>query len=400
MVSREKLAYIVDSTAAPVTVIVFVSTWVGFEIGLIGDGLRLAASQNAGDAAMAGALTDASPFGVFLQTIPFLFYPIFAIFTVGLLVWTGRDFGPMLEAERRAASGGGLHRAGAQLAGDTDAELGEAPDGTPLRWWNGALPIITVVVTVLVGLWYSGAQAFPADASPSLWEVLGEADPYATLLWGSLLGCLVAILLAVTQRILSVRHAITAWMGGIKAMLLAIVILILAWSLGEVTTATGTAAFLSNTISDRMPMEFLPVVVFVIAGLMAFATGTSWATMGILLPLVIPLTIALSGAGANVVGSTVLLSVIASVMAGAIFGDHCSPISDTTVLSSMASGCDHLDHVRTQLPYAVTIAAVATFVGVIPTAFGVPAWLALVAGIAVIWVIVRLVGKPVTSEAA
>lgn len=395
-VSREKLAYIVDSTAAPVSVIAFVSTWVGFEIGLIGDGLRLAAQQQVADPALAAALTSASPFGVFIHTIPYLFYPILAVVLVGLVLWSGRDFGPMLAAERRAASGGGLYRPGAQLAADTAAELQGAPEGAALRWWNGALPVITVVVTVVVGLLYSGRQALPAGEPATLANILGHADPFNTLLWGSLMGCLAGVVLAVGQRILSLREAISAWIGGLKTMMLAMVILVLAWSLGEVTNAVGTASYLSSALSERMPLELLPVAVFLVAALISFATGTSWGTMAILLPLAIPLAVSLGGAVSFDGGAhyTILLGAISGVMAGSVFGDHCSPISDTTVLSSMASGCDHVDHVRTQLPYALVIAVIAMAVGDVPTAFGLPPWISLVAGTGLLVLVVRVIAKP------
>ena len=398
-ISREKLAYIVDSTAAPVAVLVFVSTWVGFEISLIGDGLRLAAEQNPGDPALAQSLLSASPFSVFLHTIPFLFYPLLAVFTVALLAWTGRDFGPMLAAERRASAGAGLYRNGAQLAADTEGDIQEAPPGTPLRWWNGGLPVITVVVTVVIGLLYTGAQAVPEGDPHTLQNILGNADPFNTLLWGSLLGCIMGIVLAVGQRILSLSQAVAAMVGGMRAMMLAMIILVLAWSLGEVTNAVGTASFLSSALSDRMPIQLLPVSVFVIAAGISFATGTSWGTMAILLPLAISLSVALGGAISFDGGAhyTVLLGAISSVMAGSIFGDHCSPISDTTVLSSMASGCDHVDHVRTQLPYALVVAFVGMLVGDIPTAFGFSPWLSLLLGAAVIGAVVRFVGKPVEA---
>lgn len=396
-VSREKLAYIVDSTAAPVSVLVFVSTWVGFEIGLIGDGLRFAAQQQVGNPELVADLQSASPFNVFIHTIPYLFYPLFAILMVGLLVWTKRDFGPMLAAERRAASGGGLFRPGAQLAADTSTELAEAPDGTPLRWWNGALPVLTVVVTVIAGLLYTGYQGLGEGEPATLSTILGNADPFNTLLWGSLLGCLMGIGLAVGQRILTLPEAITAWLGGLRAMMLAMIILVLAWSLGEVTTSLNAAGFLASALSDRMPMHLLPVAVFVVAAMISFATGTSWGTMGILLPLAIPLAVALGGGTGFQGGAhyTVLLGSISSVMAGSIFGDHCSPISDTTVLSSMASGCDHVDHVRTQLPYALVIAVVGMGVGDIPTAYGLPPWIALLIGAGLIWGVVMVVGRKV-----
>ncbi len=399
-ISREKLAYIVDSTAAPVTAIVFVSTWVGYEISLIGDGLRLAAEQNVGNAALVNQLTSASPFDIFIRSIPHLFYPILAIFAVALFAASRRDFGAMLKAEQRAVSGGGVFRPGAQLAADTEGEVAAAPDGVPLRWWNAAVPVIVVVVTVLAGLVYTGTQSLDVGEARTLRNIFGNADPFVTLLWGSLLGCVTAILLAVGQRILSLRDAISAWVGGVRAMVLAVVILVLAWSLGEITSSLSTASYLAGIISDRLPLALIPTTVFVVAALIAFATGTSWGTMAILIPLVIPLSIAL---GANLDGgaaTTAFVGGIASVLAGSIFGDHCSPISDTTVLSSTASGCDHVDHVRTQLPYALLVAVAAIFLGSLPTAAGLSPWLSILLGAVGIFLFVWFVGKPVDQPAS
>ncbi|HEX9691582.1 MAG TPA: Na+/H+ antiporter NhaC family protein [Gemmatimonadales bacterium] len=400
-VSREKLAYIVDSTAAPVAAIVFVSTWVGYEISLIGDGLRFAAEQEAAGSAAAAALSAASPFAVFLQSIPYLFYPLFAIATVALIAVMQRDFGPMLAAERRAFGGGGVFRPGAQLAANLEGEVGEAPEGTPLRWWNGAIPVVAVVVTVLAGLVWTGLQgsepAGPESLMDTVRRVVNNADPFATLLWGSLVGAVTAVVLATSQRILTVADAMASLVGGMKAMMLAMIILVLAWSLGEVTSDLQTASFLSGVLSDRLPLELVPAAVFVVAALMAFATGTSWATMAVLMPLIIPLAVAL---GAGVGGGAehgILVGGIASVLAGAIFGDHCSPISDTTVLSSMASGCDHVDHVRTQLPYALLGAAIALVVMLpLNLVFGSSPWAAMamvLLGWGLIAAVIRFVGR-------
>ncbi len=180
-------------------------------------------------------------------------------------------------------------------------------------------------------------------------------------------------------------------------MILAIIILVLAWSLADVTNSLSTAAYLSQVLSDALPIELLPVTVFVVAGAISFATGTSWGTMAILLPLVIPLTVALGGEAVVSGGPQdhVLLSAIGAVLAGSIFGDHCSPISDTTVLSSMASGCDHVDHVRTQLPYALVVAGVGLVLGSLATAYGMPPVLSLLLGAAVIGLVIRFVGRKV-----
>jgi len=392
-VSREKLAYIVDSTAAPVAAIIFVSTWVGFEISLIGDGLKAAAHQAGTPPQVAAGLLAANPFQVFIHSIPYLFYPLLALLMVGLIVWTQRDFGPMWKAENRASRGDGLYREGAMLMEDTSGSTMEPVEGAPLRWQNAALPVVTVVGTVLLGLYMDGRAS--AGSSATLWDIFGAADPFKALLWGSLAGCLVAIGLAVGQRILTAPQAIEAWLGGLRAMVLAAVILVLAWSLSAVTEALGTALYLSHVLSQGVRPELLPVLVFLTAASISFATGTSWGTMAILMPLVIPLMVALGGGSSFGGGAhyTLLLGGISSVLAGSIFGDHCSPISDTTVMSSMASACDHVDHVRTQLPYALAVAFTGMLVGDIPTAFGMSPVFSYLLGGTVLYLLLRFVGR-------
>jgi Na+/H+ antiporter NhaC len=391
-VSREKLAYLVDSTAAPVAALVPVSTWVGYEISLIDDGLGIAASQQVANPELAGTLLGASPFTVFLHTIPYLFYPLLALVFVFMTSILDRDLGPMAEAERRAARGSGLYRPGAQLATDTSESALQAKEGVRHRWWNAAIPVLTVVFVVLGGLWTTGRASAGPDAS--LMDIFGAADPFATLLWGSLSGCLMGFALSIGQRVLTVKDTIDAWLGGIRAMMIAMIILTLAWSLGAVTEEIGTASYLAHLLEGNVALHLMPVLVFLCAAIMSFATGTSWGTMAILIPLVIPLTVSLGG-GMDFEGGahySILLGSISSVLAGAIFGDHCSPISDTTVLSSTASACDHVDHVRTQLPYALLVAVVGMAVGDVGTAYGLPNWLALVAGIAILLAVLLLFG--------
>ena len=396
-ISREKLAYIVDSTAAPVAALVPISTWVGYEISLIGDGMRIAADQTP---AVAGALLAANPFTIFLQTIPYLFYPLLALVLVFLTSAMDLDFGPMAQAERRAAEGRGLHRPDAMLAADTGSHVMEPKEGVPHRWWNAAIPVATVIVVVLVGLYTTGRAGTGPDAS--LMDVFGAADPFATLLWGSLAGCLVAMGLSVAQKALSVTESIDALVGGMRAMMIAMIILVLAWSLGDVTETIGTAQFLSLLLSDRVPLEVIPLIVFITSAAMAFATGTSWGTMAIMLPVVIPLTAALGGPDVVPGGPSevIMLSSIASVLSGAIFGDHCSPISDTTVLSSTASACDHVDHVRTQLPYALAVAVLAGVLGELGSAYGLPSWVGLAVGTAILFAALRFFGTDVRAQVA
>jgi Na+/H+ antiporter NhaC len=397
-ISREKLAYIVDSVAAPIAVIAPISTWVGFEISRIGDSLGVAAAQTTDPALQAQlAAGAANPFNVFLHSIPYLFYPIFAIALVLMIAITGREFGPMRKAEERALSGGGVFRPGARLAADVDATMASAGEGVPHRWYNALVPIGAVVMVALAALYYTGSQGLEG-APATIRNIIGEADPFRSLLWASFAGGLVAMAMAVAQRLLSVKEALDAWVSGMRSMLLAMVILVLAWGLGAATGALGTGTYLAALLGDTLPLWALPTLVFIIASATAFATGTSWGTMAILFPVVVPLAVAM-GAGVGFAGGddySILLGAISSIMAGAVFGDHASPISDTTVISSMASACDHIDHVRTQLPYALLAAGVAVIVGDLPTAlFGMNPLISIILGLALIYVVLRLIGRPV-----
>jgi Na+/H+ antiporter NhaC len=405
-VSREKLAYVVDSTAAPMAAIALISTWVGFEITLIGDALSSAAANVADPAESADLLAAAgNPFNVFLHSIPYLFYPILALLFVLMTVLTRRDFGPMRAAEARALTGGGLHRPGAQLAADTGGGLMDAPEDKPHRWYNAAVPVLLTVAVALGGIYVTGRSAILAGTpgtAPGIREIVGAADPFKSLIWASFIGSVTAIVMVWGQRILTLQEAVEAWVGGMRAMMLAMIILVLAWGLGGVTEALGTGPYLSSLLSDALPLRLLPVLVFLTAAVISFATGTSWGTMSILFPVVVPLAVAM-GAGVGFDAGThysVLLGVVSSIMAGSIFGDHCSPISDTTVMSSMASACDHVDHVRTQLPYAVTVAAVAMLVGDIPSAYGLNPAISLVLGIVILYGLLRTFGEKTADEVA
>jgi Na+/H+ antiporter NhaC len=399
-VSREKLAYIVDSTAAPIAAIAIISTWVGFEISLIGDALQASAAQSA-DPALREQLLGANPLSVFIHTIPYLFYPIFAVTFVLMTTLMGRDFGPMLTAEVRARTTGELMGPGATPAADVSGGVLEPEPDTPHRWYYAAIPVLAVIATALIGIYGTGVAALEG-ADATIWNIVGGADPFRTLIWASSLGLAVALVMAIAGRVLTLKQGIDAMVNGMKAMFMAMVILVLAWGLGGVTEELGTGAYLSAQISETLPLFALPVLVFVIAAAISFATGTSWGTMAILFPVVIPLAVAM-GAGVGFDGGehySILLGVISSVMAGSIFGDHCSPISDTTIMSSMASGCDHIDHVRTQLPYALAVGAVGMLVGDIPTSFGLHPLVSLPLGIVLLYLLLRFAGRPVDTVIA
>ena len=390
-ISREKLAYIVDSTAAPVASVVPISTWIGFEVGLI---------QGAFD--QLGL--DLNAYNTFIASIAYRFYPIFALVMGFAVAFFARDFGPMRRAELRAAASGDVVGEGQSPLADFGGEALTPPEGTPRRSRNALLPILTVIAVTLVGLVVNGS----AGLDPSSYEgtfgwlqaSVSNANSFHVLLWASLAGLTVAIALSVAQRILSVKDALEAALAGFRSMLMAIVVLILAWSIGEVCASLHTADYLVALTEGSLAPHWLPVLTFVISALVAFATGTSWATMAILIPLVIPITHGLALAAGHGVDSrtfyVLIVGTVSSVLAGSVWGDHCSPISDTTILSSMASGCDHIAHVRTQMPYAIGLGVLGMAVGDIPTAFGLSPWISLAVGAVVIVAAVRWLGKPST----
>lgn len=382
-VSREKLAFLTDTGAASVASTVIVSTWIGYEVGLIDQGLDLISYPEDG-------------YSVFLRTIPYRFYPIFSFVLALAVGFWGRDFGPMREAEHRARTRNEPLRPGAEPATETLDEHPGVAGVSSWLWLHGVVPILVVLGTAGVVIWMTGVEALTA-AGTTDWgvrEVVTNSDSYIALLWASIAGCASGIVLAVARRVLRLADAMDAWLAGLRSMVLAIVILILAWSIGDVTGELHAAAYLVQVLQNILSPALLPTLTFIVAGVMAFATGTSWATMAVLMPLVIPLADALSeGAGlAPAAADPILMGVVGAVLAGAVFGDHCSPISDTTVLSSMASACDHIDHVKTQLPYALSAAGIAILLGILPTSFGVPPWLALLVGGAASVLLVRFIG--------
>ena len=382
-VSRAKLAYIVDSTAAPVACIAVVTTWIGYEIGLIGDSLSK----------MDGLDTEA--YLLFLNTLPYSFYPILAILFVLMVSASGRDFGPMLESERRAQMHGSDHDEPLKTSAQETESLAPV-EGKPQRAFNAYIPVLVMVLGVVIGLYVTGMEASADIAEPTLKDIIGNANSYTALMWASLCSMMAAAVLSLSQRILNLEEVVNAWVHGVGAMLMAMIILILAWSLGEVTDILKTAEFLTSVLGDALPVFLLPTIVFILAAIAAFATGSSWGAMGILFPLVMPLTWAVMTAQgqAGPEHMHILYSSISAILAGAVWGDHCSPISDTTILSSLASGCDHIEHVRTQLPYAMTVGATAILFGSIMTALGSPWWLGISLGLLVLWLILRFYGKP------
>jgi len=385
-ISREKLAYVVDSTAAPISTLALVTTWIGYQVGLLGTAIENIEGFTQG------------AYSVFLSSIPYNFYPFLALFFVFLVAYLGLDFGPMYEAETRARETGKVLGDDANV--DEAAEEGDEltpPEGTPLRAYNAVIPIIVLVGGVLGGLYATGLAAAGPEAS--LQDIIGDANSYKALMWGSLLGVLVAGALSIGQGLLDLEQTVEAWYEGLKSMLFAMIILVLAWALSDITEVLHTADYLVSILGEALPPGVVPAIIFILAAATAFATGSSWGTMGILMPLVIPLVWAVLAQNAmdDPAHYHILYSAVSCVLAGAVWGDHCSPISDTTILSSMASGCDHIEHVRTQLPYALSVGTVAILFGTLPAGFGMPWWVGLLIGAVLLYGLLMTVGTAVET---
>jgi len=380
-ISREKLSYLVDSTAAPVSGLAIISTWIGYEVGLFQQALEQIEAVSLGG------------YQAFILALPFRFYCWLALIMVFLVILMKRDFGPMYTAERRALEQGLVLRDGATpLTSKTFNGLEAAP-GTPLRWINAALPVGAVIVSTLVGLYLTGGgftllrqdwtQLFSIQV---LGTVFSNADSGTVLLWSSIIGCVVAALLVIFQRLLSLKDLAVAWLKGVSSIALASAILVLAWTLNNVAVEIGTAPYLIAIFRDVVQPLWLPILIFALAGAIAFSTGSSWSTMAILIPVAVPLAYELGG-------TPLMLISMGAVLDGAIFGDHCSPLSDTTILSSIACSADHLDHVKTQFPYALAVMVVAATVCYLPASAGWAPYLLIPAGAMTLAAFLWLVGR-------
>ncbi len=376
-VSREKLAYIVDSTSAPVVAVAFVTTWIGAELSYIQDGIRAIG-------------LEASAYSVFFHSLAYSFYPFLTLGFVLMIIFSGRDFGPMLKAERKARNASAMKI--------------EMTNGVsrPAHIIDALIPLAVLIFGTIIGLIATGYDASVWQAETGFFSQLsatiGAANSYKALLWASVLSLLTAIVMTMLRGDMKFGKIMEEMVEGFKAMFNAVLILTMAWSIALVTKDMHTAEFVSRLLLQWSLSPWLvPVLTFALAALIGFSTGTSWGTMAILYPLILPASWLLcQEQGLNVEATMPLFyNVVASVLAGSVMGDHCSPISDTTIMSSLASSCNHMQHVSTQMPYALTVGATALLMGVLPTALGLPSWVAFLTGFAVLWLVVRFVGKKV-----
>lgn len=331
-ISRAKLAYLLDSTAAPICVLMPVSSWGAYIIALVGG---ILASHG---------LTGHSALGAFLVMGSMNFYAVFTLLMVLLVIKGGWDLGPMARHEQDALAGKLFDSSKGTPPGvaDSSAKAGRVSD---LLLAIGALTLVTVAALLL-----TGAQALAeSQAAFSLLAALENTNVGRSLVLGGVAGLVVC-----AYAMLKLRVSATDWLhtlrAGIKGMLPAIYILLFAWTIAGLIGELKTGQYLASLVQQSIPLFMLPAILFLLAGIMAFATGTSWGTFGIMLPIAADMTMAID--------AQLLLPGMSAVMAGAVFGDHCSPISDTTILSSTGASCHHIDHVITQLPYALSIAVV------------------------------------------
>jgi NhaC family Na+:H+ antiporter len=365
-VSRELLSYIVDSTAAPVAGLMIVSTWIGYEVQQINGALDVLKEQF--DQGLIPAAPDISGYGLWLKAVPFHFYSILALILVFLVAATRRHFGPMLKAEYRALTEGKILRDGAQPLMPTESVLGEAPREKRASYWIFLASVLGLIVVTLVGMWYTGAMVIIEDEGlgAAWWEIdftsaLMNADAATALLWGSFTGFLIAFVGALYSRVLTFRKAMEYTLKGMYLMVYANAILVLAWTIKTATQSLGTADYVvTQAVSANVPALLVPLIIFLISMFISYTTGTSWGTFALMMPIAIPLAWRIALIQYSDINLAYMLAAasIGAVFGGGIYGDHVSPISDTTIMSSMFSGSDHIDHVTTQMPYGTFAAGV------------------------------------------
>jgi Na+/H+ antiporter NhaC len=379
-ISRAKLAYLVDSTAAPVATVALVSTWIGAMVAYIAEAETF--MENYAESA----------YLVFVNSLPYNFYAFFTLFFVMVIAATDKDFGAMLKARRRLATS-------QEPVGPDKYDFYKIGDPTnpflvrTAHWSNAAVPISILIAGTLVGLWVTGEGT-------TVQEIIGTADSYAALLWASLLALFVAGLLTHFNRLLNAEQTMRGIRSGMHLMFDGLMILVLAWSISTVTKELGTANYLVSVLHDILNPFWTPMVIFILAALISFATGSSWGTMGILMPLVVPLVWNTGIANHLPMAEThsLIFGSVSSVLAGSVWGDHCSPISDTTILSSSASHCNHIEHVRTQLPYALVVGVVSVISLIAAFVWEIPVWIIYPVGFAVLFAIIYRFGRSPETE--
>ena len=334
-IPREKLAYIADSSSAPSSIIIPFNAWGAFIMGLL---ITQGIDQ---------------PFSVLLSSIKYNFYPFIAIAIVFILIISKKDFGPMAKAEKRIKETGKLlNKDSKPMISETITSY-EPKEGIKAKAYNMVIPLFTMVIMMPLNLAYTGWNKVEEYTSFSnhLSQAIGEGSGSSSVLYAVITAILVAMVLYKIQGIMKMEEMVDLTLKGVSELMPLALLMLFAFAISDACNQLGTGQFVANWSKDWLSPEYLPAIVFVISSFIAFSTGTSWGTFAIMLAISIPM--------ANIHGAEVTL-IIAATLGGGIFGDHCSPISDTSIISSMASASDHIDHVRTQLPYALLGGAITT----------------------------------------
>ena len=332
-VSRVKLAYILDSMGASLAAISPISSYGPFITGLIGTQIA------------ALGLSD-NPWSLFMRMIPYNLYGIFAMLTVLFVIRSGLDIGPMYEAEARAVKLG-------KLVGDNDSPIieeqdDEIPEGYNVTFKNFLIPMLALFFTIFIVIFWSGNIMENGFRGSFL-----NANIVLAISLGFIVGSIAAGTVAVSTGLMTFKDATDKWTEGVKQLMIVPIILVLAWSIGSITGIMDVKGYLTEAVRQFLTPGLVPALVFLFGALISFSTGSSWGVFAIMMPIAIPM--------ANSLGVSIPLA-IGAVISGGLFGDHCSPISDTTILSSTGAACDHIEHVRTQIPYALTV-GISAFIG-------------------------------------
>lgn len=381
-VSREKLAYIADATGSAVACVAFISTWIAFQLSMIKEGF-----------AIAGESVNA--YSLFFQSLPTNFYSWFTLVMVAFCILF--EFNP--------GSMGRIERAARKRALTSADEVATSPEETS-HWLLAIVPIAVLTLSIPVLTYLIGAEVWWPITFARFAEAYGAAEAYVPqiLVASSLVASLVAGI-AIKRSRKGVKSPATKpifpiFLGGVKDLIIPVCILIAAWMLGSAISQLGAATLLAELLQGRVGLTTMPLAVFGTGALIAFSTGTSWGTMGVLMPLAIPVIFSLSGEAPDAERDRILVAAVGAVFSGAVLGDHCSPFSDTTIVASIASGVEPLDHVRTQLPFAAITALVAAICGFLPLGFGISVWWCLLGGIAVLLGLVLLFTKKKPNSVA
>jgi Na+/H+ antiporter NhaC len=370
-ISREKLAYLVDSVCAPMATISIFSAWVVFETDIM----------------VQAGVSQAEVYKTFLSMLPYSFYSLFSILFVFLISVTQRDFGLMRKAENRAVKKGQLWGLGSRILPDPDLENHQQIENMSSRWTNLVVPFLVAIGASLIAFYLDGTRnPERLETENSFWQIMGHGDSHRMLLWGLIGGTVCALVMAVVRGHLRFLQATEAWFRGTRSMFRAMLILLLAWSMGHVCMELSTGEWMISHLEGVLSLKWFPAIVFVVSAVLSLSAGSSWGAMAFMFAVVVPTVMGLPDAG-------IQFGAMAAVLSGAVFGEHISPISDTTIISSIGAASDHIDHVRTQAPYAGICAFVAMGAGFIPVGFGVSPWICLPVGAALLIGVIFLLGK-------